>query len=875
MALEKLKQAILKKHKSIKKNSIPVEIRQVNAGLARLPLKDYLMYSDFDGDYMFMLNGDDLYVGFGYHLNGYYTTVSNKKAFDIEKLFGNLEPGSVVQSCEHASDNIKPGLDLWARWQDKYNTDATIKKMNQYRYDMLNESISKPLHKATDLKLRSIDRYVFITVPFKGSISNTDSLSYFLDRLKTVVSQTTGVLNQAGLAPSIMDRSMTLRLLRKLINPHISSEELSERNPIKNNETKFDYGESICEFLTERGTSCSVEDNGGINFNSGVGDDVVASHLTIDKYPETTQLSRFGFLTGSILDRDYRINKPYFLYTTVHVVDPNEAKEQIELSTSWLGKQAREGSATLKDLIPHIYDRYDHSKRFLKEISNGHKPIRMFTGLIIYSDPSTAEMDVTDLMTAWNGQGYSISPERHIAFPMWLGALPWQYRPIYDQPRKGFARLKMAKAINAASCFSVVGDWTGNVPMTLEDSHGEAYPYSNGIPLVTGRGEVGYLDIFKSETNYNFTILATSGAGKSFFANDLIRDILSRGGIAYVFDMGGSYTDICQLMKGTNLDFPIANPVSINHFWGITSREEYLEMKELFEQSLKSMAFSTTLPSSEQDAAINRGLYEAWEHYQGELGLSEIYDFFINYDESVIPELKGIASLLYGYAKGTDSVWFNGKPEVELENAFTILELRELENVPNLKSIVFTTIMLLVTKKIYSADRSIPKLLLIDEAWSLLDDDRAGPFIEKAFRTIRKFFGAAGIISQSCSDVNISSASKAAFNNSAWRIFLMQKSDSIAFAKDNKLLGHNTDNICEVLETLKRRDNFSELLVEHDGTYAPFRFFVDNFSAFCYSSKAQDNTRVDRISQEHGIPRETALEVAAGYLRIEDAKRNS
>jgi len=872
MSLLKLKEAILKKRKGVQKESAPLEIRQINAGLSRLQLKDYLMYSDFDNGYMFMINGDELSLGFGFILNSYYTSVNNKKAFDIEKVFGNLPVGSVVQSCEHACDNIKPNLDLWSSWQDKYNTDATVKKMNKYRYEQLLDASHNPIHKPSALKLRKIDRYVFVTIPFHGALSNTDRLQAFLKKTSITRDQTIGVLTQAGLSPHLMDRSLTLRLLRKLINPNVSSEKLDASNVLNDNNTNLGFGESISDHLTERSLSCEVRDDGGINFNTGTGDDLIATHLTVDKYPPATELTKFGFLTGNMMDRDYRINKPYFLYTMIHIVDPNEAKEQIEVSTSWLGKQAREGSATLKDLIPHIYDRYSHSRDFLKDISNGHKPVRMFTGLIVYSEPSQVDMDVTNLITSWTGHGYSISQERHISFPMWLGSLPWQYRPENDQPRKGFARLKMAKAINAASCFSVVGDWVGNVPLVEEDINGNNFLYSNGIPLVTGRGELAYLDLFKSETNYNFTVLATSGAGKSFFANDLVRDIRSRGGLVYVFDMGGSYSDICKLMKGTNLDFPIANPISINHFWGIDSREEYLEMKELFEQSLKSMAFNTVRPSNEQDAALNRGLYEAWEHYGSKLGLSEIYDFFMAYDPTVIPELRTIAPLLYNYAKGTDSIWFNGEPQVDLDNPFTILELRELENVPTLKSIVFTTIMMLVTKKIYSADRSIPKILLIDEAWSLLDDDRAGPFIEKAFRTIRKFFGAAGIISQSAADIHISSASKAAFNNSAWRIFLMQKADSIAFAKEHQLLGHNTEAICDVLGTLKRRDNFSELLVEHDGMYSPYRFFVDKFSAFCYSSKAQDNTRVDRLVEDHGIPREVALEVAAGYLKVEDAK---
>jgi conjugal transfer ATP-binding protein TraC len=874
---KKIRNSILKSQFADKNNegsTKPLQIKQANVSLERHSLSEYLSYSDFEDGMTFNVVGTQLKVGFGFHL-GSLTGASDALAGVLANLFKEAPKNTVFQWGEFGCNDIDGLVDSWLERQTKYNKTPLLRKLNMYRAKMLKEAAFTPLHKQSSMFLRRIERYIFVTVPFSGDLESTTELAHFLKLIKNYQSRVTAILNDTSLSPIVLDRKSTHRIISLLLNPHIPANKLDLH-------IQDDIDRPLNETVTNKSTNAQIANNGDIIFDSGNDDGIAAVHMTIDKMPKDLHLYQFGGLTGDTMNRDHRINQPYFFYTTIHVEDDIKAKENIEASLTWLTKQTMSQGPKMRALIPHLYDRVNDSKDFIKELSEGQSSIRMYSGIVLYCDPVTASMDAEGLQSRWSNHGFTMSRERHIALPAFLASLPYQYNYEWDRARAGLMRARLAKSINAASASLVVGDWAGNVPVIEKNPDtGEEFFYNNGVPLVTGRGNLAFIDIFKSESNYNFTVIATSGAGKSFFANDLIRDVLSRGGFVFTFDMGGSYKDICSLMGGSNLEFDISNPISINHFWGIDKELDYNEMQPILVGSVLAMAFESGSPTAIETSETENILLSAWKKYGTKLGVKEICDEAKDMADQLTSDgQSNQASVLYNihrqlltYAVGPTAVWFNGPPNLDLSNPFTILELNELENNPSLKTVVFTTIIALVSRRIYSSDRKVPKILLIDEAWSLLDNDRAGPFIEKAFRTIRKFFGAAGIITQSCADINISTASKAAFNNSAWRFFLLQKSSSVTFAKEEQLINTGSDHVFEVMSSLRRRDNFSEIMVEHDGLYAPFRYFVDGYSAFTYSSKAQDNARLEKIEKQYGIGRDEAIEIAAGLKDIKDLKK--
>ncbi|WP_340147126.1 TraG/VirB4 family ATPase [Halomonas sp. PA16-9] len=131
----------------------------------------------------------------------------------------------------------------------------------------------------------------------------------------------------------------------------------------------------------------------------------------------------------------------------------------------------------------------------------------------------------------------------------------------------------------------------------------------------------------------------------------------------------------------------------------------------------------------------------------------------------VDPVAKNIALQLEPYAVGRHASWFNGAPQLDLSNEFTILELEELNVDRELRNVVMTLLMARTTRDMYLRPRNVPKMMLIDEAWDLLADPKSGKFIETAFRRIRKYYGSAGFITQGFKDTDLSPAAQAAFDN--------------------------------------------------------------------------------------------------------------
>src|SRR3546814_4150336 len=106
--------------------------------------------------------------------------------------------------------------------------------------------------------------------------------------------------------------------------------------------------------------------------------------------------------------------------------------------------------------------------------------------------------------------------------------------------------------------------------------------------------------------------------------------------------------------------------------------------------------------------------------------------------------------------------------------------MSDLESREGLLSVVLYAIMCLSGQARTRTARATRKLLLIDEAWSMLKGGSMGDFVETYARTARKDGGALATATQSLNDYYKSDGARAALENSDWMLILQQKAETIS-----------------------------------------------------------------------------------------------
>ena len=185
---------------------------------------------------------------------------------------------------------------------------------------------------------------------------------------------------------------------------------------------------------------------------------------------------------------------------------------------------------------------------------------------------------------------------------------------------------------------------------------------------------------------------------------------------------------------------------------------------------------------------------------------------------------------------------------------------------PDLQAVVMTLMIHQITKDMYLSDpeRKRPKLLLVDEGWRLLGDKQSGGFISKAFRTVRKYRGCAGAITQSYGDFAASAAARAALENSSWQFVLKQKPDSIDFAVSQKWIADD-EMLVGMLKTVNSDSShgFSEIFVRGENGQGIYRFVTDRHSYWLYTTNPTDLARLAETQRKHDCDLLTAVDILA------------
>jgi conjugal transfer ATP-binding protein TraC len=776
---------------------------------------------------------------------------------DVEQAFSDLitsaPPGTVLYSARHYIPDVHKQLEQWRDERLTKNRLPILKANVVHRYRrLMHGSRLSSLIPHGELYAGSAKYYFMASFLFAGDINDDYQLSEFYTRISNYRDTVQGTLAQKYMHPLIMKRADWQRTLRMMLYSCSTPKEL-DKTYMDGNESKVQDSlerKNIGSFMKgvlERGYRIKSHKS-VIGIDDGEKTTYVVP-LTVDNFPEPLHLADYGKTIGDPLSTNIRISSPHLAYTIVVTPDQDTEKAKVDTKFAVVAKSCMSESQLYRQIARLMYEQRDELDMLRTAATKGQGLVNFYSGINIYVDDySQLNYKTEEVISIYRQQGFKLTREKQIGFPIWLCSFPCFFQPDMDGGHTGLQRLNFGTSTNAASLMQVQGDWAGNSPYYSKFERRIVY---SGIPLVTRRGTLSFIDIFNTETNYNFKVIAKPGAGKSFFVNEIISDVLSRNGIVIIYDVGASYEKLIVSLGGSVIKFEPDKPKSINMLWGIADLSELNENMDVMKAAIAKMAFPLGAISDWQYQAIENAILHVWQEKQGEMGMSDIYNYMVS-NEDV--RLKDIADQIYPYAVGRFAAWFNGPREIEFNSDINVVELEALNANPDLRSVVLTLTMAYATRKMYLGDITRPKLLMVDEAYDLLrtnnQDQGTARFIEVAFRRIRKYYGSAGIIVHSFKDATISPAAQAAFDTSEWTFALTSNEGSRSYAREKSMLG-DSEYVYDLLNTVSSGEGYSELLVHcPDVGTSIFRFVVDSNSYFTYTTNPGDKAQIAKLKSE-------------------------
>lgn len=833
---------------------LPVPTQLAQALTDRVSFTDWLSYREFDddNDLMYLTAADTFRVGFMLGFAPLLVAGTDVES-QLEALLTNCPPDTVVQVGVKAGTQTQGVLDAWLEARLRENKHPLLAELALRRAEYFSSASSHGgslTYGGTDFQPRKYFYYVSVSLPYNGAPDDERGMEIFLKNILGLRATMEGALKGASIPSATINRAGFEALLGELLNPQLTPEARRER---------LDSGMNLPESLVDRESRISVNPDGTIKFSSFKegSKDIVATVLTMDAPPMEGWLPNTSKLLGHPLSREDRINCPFWLHTTILVQNPDKAKDRITMKLGSLNKQMMSESPWYRSMMGHLYTQKEELDGLMEANRGGHAAVRVWSGVVLYNTPERMKRETEYVANLWRKAGFRCSPERFISLPVFLAGLPLMYDPATDPPSRGLQRANTVNSFNAATLMHVQGDWQGSSP-------------NRGGPLlVSRRGQLASIDLFDTSSNYNFVIIAQSGSGKSFFANELAVDFLSRNGTVRIFDVGRSYKRFATVNGGAILEFSPDNPVSLNPFSGIASHGDLWEMMPMLKSLIRQMAFPLTDDDTFETkfnweyAAIEQAITTAWEINRDVTGLEHVYHWMAQQEDV---RYQDLAFQLHAFAVGRYAAWFNGPRQVSLDNDLIIVELEDLEVDPDLQAVVMTLMIHQITKDMYLSDpeRKRPKLLMVDEGWRLLGDKQSGGFISKAFRTVRKYRGCAGAITQSYGDFDASAAARAALENSAWQFVLKQKPESVDFAVSKKWISDD-EMLVGMLKTVNsdQAQGFSEVFVRGESGQGIYRFVTDRHSYWMYTSNGADIARLAETQRKHNCDLMGAVDILA------------
>ncbi len=299
--------------------------------------------------------------------------------------------------------------------------------------------------------------------------------------------------------------------------------------------------------------------------------------------------------------------------------------------------------------------------------------------------------------------------------------------------------------------------------------------------------------------NANMVVFAKSGAGKSFTVKlEALRSMMT-GAEILIIDPENEYQKLCDAVGGSYIRLSLNSDVRINPFdlpkvvdgedANDALRANLVTLHGLFRLMLGG---STTVGSgvvglsASEEADLDQALIDTYAragitsdpltHQSTPPTIANLYDTLLHMGGNG----PSLAQRLRKYTTGTFAGIFSQQSNIDINNQMVVFNIRDLED--ELRPVA----MYIVLSHIWNIVRAEQKkrLLIVDEAWQLMQYEDSANFLFSLAKRARKYYLGLTTITQDVEDFMGTKMGRAIVGNSSMQLLLKQSVSAVDVLSD-------------------------------------------------------------------------------------------
>ena len=380
-------------------------------------------------------------------------------------------------------------------------------------------------------------------------------------------------------------------------------------------------------------------------------------------------------------------------------------------------------------------------------------------------------------------------------------------------------------------------------------------------------------------------VIGPSGSGKSFFMNHLVRQYWEQNTHIILIDIGNSYKGLCDLIHqrtngedGIYYTYSEKHPIAFNPFF---TEDKVFDLEK--KESIKTLIMSlwkrdTEVITRAEEVAVSNAVALYISRIRDDDTVRPSFNSFYEFvgteyrarlEEKKVREkdfdLAGFLNVLEPYYRGGEYDYLlNSDKELDLlHKRFIVFEIDAIKDHPILFPVTTIIIMKLFINKMRRL-KGVRKVIAIEEAWKAIASANMASYIKYLYKTVRKFYGEAIIVTQEVEDIISSEIVKESIiNNSDCKILLDQRKFMNKFDAIQSLLGLTDKEKAQILSINQANDPsrlYKEVWIGLGGTQsAVYATEVSTQEYLAYTTEETEKMEVYALAEKFGGDIEAAI----------------